>query len=516
MSAYLVGCDIGTSGTKSVVMNEEGVVLGKHTITYNTLTNSLGWAEHDPEDYWNASADTIKEAIRQSKVDPKDIKGVSVSGQSPACILIDKNLKPLQLSHFWMDRRGVKEAQAIKEIVGEDHVFDVSGNPTDPYYGTVKLLWEKNNRPDLYKEAVKMQNPNDYTRMKLTGKLVTDASNASLTGITFDIVNRKWDTDMIEKIGLDPDKFPEAFACEEIVGEVTAEAAERTGLAKGTPVVAGTVDCNAAWVANGILYDGEMSLAMGSAGVLGVIHKQPKFTKNMITIVHPSVGDPMYSTVAATCSCGALLRYYRDEFADIEAIVADKTGKNLYTYLCERAAKIPVGAEGLITVPYFMGERTPIWEPQARGMMFGMNYSHTKDHMLRSFLEGACLAIKDNFEMMRDTGVNMKTPLVLAEGGAQSPIWRQIVSDVLNVDSVYMADAKAAPEGNAIIAGVGTGVFKDYSVVKDWVKVSDESKPNQENAAKYDEIIKIYRRLYQEVKGEYAELAELVSKLDRM
>lgn len=515
MSSYLVGCDIGTSSTKSVVMDEEGTVLGKLTIPYPTHTNSLGWAEHDPDDYWNTTADTIAEAIRQSGVDPKDIKGVSISAHSPACVLIDENLRPLQFSHFWMDRRGTEEAKFIAEKIGADHVFEVSANPSDPYYATVKMLWEKNNRPELYNKAVKFQNASDYARMKLTGQLATDYSNASLVGIAFDIQNKKWDEEMLEKIGLDPDKFPKLYDCDEIVGEVTQEAADRTGLAKGTPVVAGTVDCNAAWVANGALHDGEMSLVMGSAGVMGIVHEEPKFTKNLITIVHPSKGKSMYTTLAATCSCGALLRYYRDEFADIEAIVAKEEGKNLYTYLCERAARIPVGSEGLLTIPYFMGERTPIWDPIARGVLFGMNYSHTKDHMLRSFLEGACLALKHNLELMKETGIKMKLPLVLAEGGAQSPIWRQIVCDCLRVQGVYLADSKGAPEGNAVIAGVGTGVFKDYDVVKNWVSVSDQTDPIEENAKIYDDLYKIYRNIYEEIKDNFAPMAELVRKMDK-
>lgn len=497
-------------------MNEEGAVLGKLTIPYPTHTNSLGWAEHDPDDYWNTTADTIAAAIKQSKVDPKDIKGVSISAHSPACVLVDKDLNPLQFSHFWMDRRGTKEAEFIAETLGTDRVFDVSGNPTDPYYSAVKLLWEKNNRPELYNKAIKLQNASDYARMKLTGKLVTDYSNASLIGIAFDIREKKWNTDMLEKIGLDPDKFPEAYPCDEIVGEVTAEAAERTGLAKGTPVVAGTVDCNAAWVANGVIDEGDMSLCMGSAGVMGVVHKEPKFTKNLITIIHASNSRTMYTTLAATCSCGALLRYYRDEFADIEAIVAKETDQNLYTYLCNRAAKIPVGSEGLLTVPYFMGERTPIWDPIARGMLFGMNYSHTKDHMLRSFLEGACLAEKHNIELMRETGIKMNSPMILAEGGAQSSVWRQIVCDCLRVEAVYMADSKGAPEGDAIIAGVGAGVFKDYEIVKDWVSVSDMQKPIEKNAEIYDALYPIYRNLYEEVKDNYAPMAELVKKMDKL
>lgn len=516
MGNYLVGCDVGTSATKSVVIDESGKILGKKTIGYPTLTNSRGWAEHDPEVYWSTVADTISEAIKEARIDSADIKGVAISAHSPACILVDKDLKPLQLSHFWMDRRGTAEAKFINETIGEDRVFDVSANICDPYYATVKLLWEKNNRKELYDKAVKFQTAADYPRMKLTGKAVTDYSNASLIGVAFDIVNKKWDTAMLEEMGLDPDKFPELYACDDFVGEVTTEAAKRCNLKAGTPVFAGTVDCNAAWVAGGALEDGDMSLVMGSAGVLGVVHEAPKFTKNLITIVHAANSKNNYTTLAAICGCGSSLRYYKEKYAAMECVVAEQMGMNVYDYLCQRASTVPVGSDGLITVPYFMGERTPIWNPIARGMMFGMSFAHSRDHMLRSMLEGAALALKHNFELIKDSGIKMNLPIVMGEGGAQSKIWRQIVCDCLEIPGVYMSDAMGAPVGDAIIAGVGAGVFKDYSVVKDWVSVSDETTPIAQNVDIYNDLYKIFRNLYKQVEGNYEDLNKAVQKIDAL
>ncbi len=508
MANYLVGCDIGTSGTKSVLIDEGGNVLGSKYVEYPLITERPGWAEHDPEWYWDAVADTISESIKQSKVDPKDIKGVSISALSPSCIMVDKDLKPLQFGHIWMDRRGTRETQWIKEHIGDDRVFSLSGNEIDPYYATVKLLWEKNNRPELYKQCYKLQTAADYPCMKLTGRAITDYSNASLIGVAFDIVNKKWDTQLLEELGLDADKFPEAFACDEVIGEVTNEAAKRTGLAPGTPVVAGTVDCNAAWVAGGAIEDGDMSLVMGTAGVLGIIHREPKFTRNMITIVHTSNSKDTYSTVAATTACGSVMRYYRDTFADLERVVAKETGQNIFEYLDSKAEKIPVGSDGLITLPYFMGERTPIWDPIARAMIFGMSLSHTKDHLLRSFLEGASLAMKHNFELIKQSGIKMNLPVRISEGGAKSNLWRQIMVDCLGIQGVYMSGSQGAPVGNAIAAGVGVGVFKDYSVVKDWVQTTDLNNPIPQNMEVYNRLYKIYLNLYQDVRRNYEDLAK--------
>jgi xylulokinase len=490
-------------------MDESGAILGSHTIEYPLLTPRPGWAEQNPEWYWNAVADTIKESVKQARIDAKHIKGVSVSALAPACILVDKDLKPLQNAHIWMDRRGIAESGWLKEKIGDDDSFAVSANIIDPYYATVKLLWEKNNRPELYRQAYKIQTAADYPAMKLTGKAVTDYSNASLYSVCFDIVKRKWRTDIIERIGLDADKFPQAFACDAVIGEVTAQAAERTGLYKGTPVVAGTVDANAAYVAGGAIDDGDFSLAMGTAGCMGVIHKDPQFTKNMVTIVHSADSEIMYSTLATTVSFGAVTRYYRDNYGQLEKQTADLLGMDVYEIMNLEAQKISAGSDGLIVLPYFMGERTPIWDPYARGMVFGLSLAHTRGHFLRALMEGAVLALYDNYKYMKDSGMKTNLPLVVGEGGAKSALWRQIVSDMFNVHVTYMKESKGAPAGNAVVAGVGTGVFKDYTVVKEWLKFSDDHFPDEDRHKKYMEIFKVYKNLYMHVKEDYLQLAKL-------
>jgi len=518
MGTFLVGCDVGTGGTKAVVMNEDGTVLGTHFIEYPLITTKTAnekfpgaKAEHEPDWYWNAVADTIKVSIQESKVDPKEIKGVSISALSPACILVDKELRPLQNAHIWMDRRATAECDWLREHVGEERVFKLSANPIDPYYATTKLMWEKSNRPDLYKQTYKFQTAADYPCMKLTGKAVTDFSNASLIGIAFDVVNRKWDTGLIEEIGLDPDKFPEAYPCDEVIGEVTREAADRTGLAPGTPVVAGTVDCNAAWVAGGAVDAGDTSLVMGTAGVLGVVHETPTFTKDMITIIHTADSRTKYTTLAALVSCGALIRYFRDNFGQIEMAAEGMTGRDAYVMLNDEARDVPPGSNGLIVLPYFMGERTPIWDTHARGVIFGLSLDHGRGHVVRALMEGAGYGLLHNFELMRASGVKMKFPMVLSEGGANSPMWRQIIADILDVECAFAVSSKGAPVGNAVAAGVGVGVYKNYDVVKDWAELGEHSIPNAENNALYRKLYKTYRDLYPLLKDQYVAVAEAIA-----
>jgi xylulokinase len=346
--------------------------------------------------------------------------------------------------------------------------------------------------------------------MKLTGQAVTDYSNASLIGIAFDIINRRWDTGLLEEIGLDPAKFPDPFACDEVIGEVTAEASRRTGLAAGTPVVAGTVDCNAAWVAGGAVQSGSTQLVMGTAGVLGVVHEEPRFTRDMITIVHTAGSRTMYTTLAAMVSCGALIRYFRDNFGHLEMAVQQMTGKDAYLLLNEEAADIPPGSSGLIVLPYFMGERTPIWDTHARGVVFGLSLDHGRGHFIRALMEGAAYGLLHNFERMREGGLPMRLPMVLSEGGANSPMWRQIIADVLNVECVLATSSKGAPVGNAICAGVGVGVYKGYEVVENWVTFGAHSTPDAARHALYRKLYAVYRDLYPAVKELFVRTAEAI------
>lgn len=515
MGRYLVGCDVGTGGTKAVVMADDGAVLGSHYIEYPLVTTKTAddaypgaKAEQDPQWYWDAAAATIGESVRQSNVAAKDIKCVSISALAPACILVDKDLRPLQQAHIWMDRRATAECDWLRQRIGEDRVFELTANRIDPYFAAAKLLWEKNNRPDLYKQTYKLQTAADYPRMKLTGKAITDYSNASLIGIAFDIAERTWDTALIEEIGLDPDKFPEARACDEVIGEVTAEAARETGLARGTPVVAGTVDTNASWIAAGAVEAGSTQLNIGTAGVIGFVHDEPIFTRDMITIIHAAYPRSLYTTQAALVSSGALIRYFRDHFAQVETAAEAMSGVSAYDLMNRQADRVAPGCNGLVVLPYFMGERTPVWDPYARGMALGLSLDHGRGHFIRALMEGAAYGWRHNFEIMRGSGLRMDLPLVLSEGGAKSAVWRRIVSDVLGVECAYAYASKGAPVGNAVIAGVGVGVFKDCSVAKEWLELGEPITPIPENVDRYNKLYAVFRDLYPGLKHYFVGLAE--------
>lgn len=504
MAKFLIGCDIGTSSAKAVLMDLDGTILGSHYVEYQTYAPQSGWLEHNPEDYWRVFKENIQVILAKSKIDPKEVAGISVSACSPCCVLVDRAGRTLGSSQIWMDRRAVSECSEVREIYDDEAVFQIAANPLDPHCGAIKLLWEKRHRPELYRDAYKMLNPANFVSMRLTGEFVTDYSNASLVGVVFDIVGRKWRMDMVEKIGLDPEKFARLAPCHEVIGEVTAKAAAECGLAAGIPVVAGTVDCNAAWLGNGCTRPGDASLVMGTAGALGVVHDQPKFTRNLTTIIHTADSERLYTTLAGTSCCGGLLRYLRDCFTKEEAEALRGCGGDIYALFDEEAGRVPAGSEGLIVLPYFAGERTPLWNPIARGMVFGVSLSHTRGHWVRAMMEGGIYAVYHCLQLMRESELPITTPMLVSEGGAKSVLWRQIAADIMNVELTYMKEAKGAPTGNAINAGVGVGLFPGYEIARKMIAVDQTHRPDPARHAVYERYYKLYRKLYEENRENYA------------
>ena len=509
MAKYLIGCDIGTSSAKAVVMDLEGNILADHYVEYKTYAPQPGWVEHSPEDYWRVFKENMHAILAKSRIDPREVAGVGVSACSPCCVLVDKQGRTLGNSQIWMDRRAVDECNAVRKVFDDETVFQVSANPLDPHCGTIKLLWEKQHRPEAYHAAYKMLNPANFINMRLTGEFVTDYSNASLVGVVFDIVRRQWRTDMIERIGLDPDKYARLAPCHEVIGEVTRTASEECGLAPGTPVVAGTVDCNAAWLGNGSTRAGDASLVMGTAGALGVVHNAPNFTRNLTTIIHTADSEHLYTTLAGTSCCGGLLRYFRDCFTPEEAKRMREAGEDIYDLLGREAAAIPPGAEGLIVLPYFSGERTPLWNPIARGLAFGVSLSHQRGHWVRALMEGGIYAVYHCLKLMHESNLSITYPILVSEGGAKSPLWRQIASDIMNVELTYMTQAKGAPTGNAINAGVGVGLLKDYHIARTFIHIDQTHHPDPAIHARYERYFELYRKLYEDNRENYSLLYNL-------
>ncbi len=499
---YFLGCDIGTSATKTVIYDFEGRALGSSSMEYPTLYPKPTWAEEDPEWWWKATWTTIRESIQKAGIGGADIEAICISGLAPECTPIDRKGKPLRNAILWIDRRATEECRWIENHVGLDKVHEICGNTLDPYFGGPKWLWFKNHEPNLYKKTWKILQGHSYSIFKLTGEVVTDYSHGGLCSPNFDLRRKEWSEEICETMEIPIDKLPKLHPSDELIGEVTSEAASKTLLKKGTPVVTGGGDFACSTLGCGVITVGEAAQMLGTAGnILIPLGKTIKPDPRLINTVHVT-GE--YLTLGSIFA-GGLVRWFRDHLGSPEIMVGRDKGVSPYVLLDEQAEKVPPGSEGLIVLPYFMGERTPIWDPYARGVFLGLTTYHTRIHVYRAILEGIAYAFRHMIEIAEKTGVRIEN-IVSVNGGAKSKLWRQIFADVLGVPISFIAASGGAPMGDAVLAGIGSGYFKDVSVIRKWLEVTDKNEPNERVHETYLKCYEIYRRTYEHLKHDFRDL----------
>jgi xylulokinase len=353
-----------------------------------------------------------------------------------------------------------------------------------------------------------------FIRLKLTRKATANFSSGAFFGVAYDVRKNTINEHMMNKIGIKMDLLPDFHSCEEIVGYVTAEAAQETGLAAGTPVAAGSVDCNAGWIGGGAVEAGDIHINLGTCGVIGVIHSDPDLiVDTMINCSYTTDSRNVFATIAATTTGGQSIRYLRDNFSHMEVAMEKLIPSfDAYDYLEKEAEEVNPGSGGLIILPYLMGERTPLWDVDARGVIFGLSLNHTKNNVVRSMMESIAYALYDSYLIIVEHASKINLPIVLNEGGAKNKLWRRIITDVFNVPTVFVKSRIGAPMGDAILAGVATGIFKDFSIAKDKAEYIDRLEPSKELHKMYMEYFSIYRNLYKHLKDDFKDLANLRKK----
>jgi len=512
MAYYLLGLDYGTGGAKACIIDDQANTLGYTFREYPIYMDKPGWSEHDAQRYWITTCELIKECIKKAGIDPRFIIGIGTSSALPSLVMVDKNDEPVNRAYNLMDRRATAEVQWLKDHIGEERIFEISKNRLDDHPIIVNLMWERNNRPEDYKRIDKALTIDGFIRLKLTGKATMHYSAGAFYGVAYNLLSRRLDMRLMEEIGISPDLIPQAYSCEEIIGEVTTEAAAQTGLVPGIAVVAGQVDCNAGWIGGGAVEEGDIQMNLGTCGNFGIIHKDSVFLRSMIGFAYTTDSRNTYITVPTTTTGGQLLRYLRDEFSPVEMAAEKLTNISSYQMMDLEAERINPGSDGLVVLPYLMGERTPIWDVYARGAIFGLSLSHTKAHLVRAMMESVAYALYDSFRLIRDTGRKINYPIVLNEGGARSRIWRKIITDVFDVPTVLVKNRSGAPYGDAILAGVATGVFRDFTIAKQKAEHIDLLEPDKYNHALYMDYFRLYKSLYEHVKSDYRSLAEIRNK----
>lgn len=506
---YFLGIDYGTGGAKATLIDADGAVRGHAFREYPIITEKPGWSEHDPGLYWTYARDMIRAILAEAKVDPRDIKGVASSSAMPCLVMVDKRGEPVNNAYNLMDRRALRQVEEVRERFGDARVFAVSKNRLDDHPTIVNLLWERFNRPGDFKRVDKALTIDGYLTRKLTGKSVCHYSGAAFHGVAYDLLGRRFDLGMLDDLGLDPDLFPPLARCDAVAGEVTREAAEATGLAPGTPVAAGQVDCNAGWVGGGMIDEGDIQMNLGTCGNFGVIHRDANFYDSMIAFAYTTDSENTYITVPTTTTGGQTIRYLRDNFYQAEKAAEAAGGPDTYDLINIEAEKIPPGCGGLLALPFLMGERTPIWDVQARGVLFGLSLNHGRGHVARAMMEAVAYALYDSFRIIKSSGRTITPPLVLNEGGAKSRLWRRIITDVFDIPTVLVERRNGAPYGDALLAGVAVGAFPDFSAAKRWTRYIDRMEPDAGRHAEYAEYYALYKGVYEHVKGDFRELARL-------
>ncbi len=514
MADFLLGIDYGTGGAKACIINTQGDVLGFAFQEYPFYHDKPGWSEHDPMRYWTIACELIHSCIAKARIQPATIRGVAVSSALPSMVMVDTEHNPIQRAYNLMDRRATAEVNWLKAHVGEDRILQLTGNRIEDHPSLVNLLWERKNRPDSYAQIWKALTIDGFITLKLTGQPVTNYGAASFYGVAYDLLGERFDEAILAQIGIDPSLLPRLARCEEIIGEVTQAAAAATGLAPGTLVAAGQVDFNASCVAAGIITPGDIMSNLGTVGNFGVVHKTRNFNfspvgLSMINFAFTIDSGNTYITAPSTTTGGQSIRYLRDQFSQYEVEVERVLGTSSYDLLNLQAEKTPPGSDGLIILPYLTGERTPIWDVYARGVVFGLSLNHGKGHLVRAMMEAVAYALYDSYRLIVDSGLPINYPLVLNEGGAVSRLWRQIITDVFAVPTVLVKRRTGAPYGDAILAGVATGIFKDFGVAKEWSQYIAPMEPDKANHERYMDYFGLYKQVYEHVKGDFLSLAKI-------
>lgn len=518
--ATLLGIDFGTGGAKATLIDDDANVLAYAYEEYPILHPQPGWSEHDAENYWTVTCDLVQRVLRDSGTSAADIRGVGVSSALPSLVLVDAAGRPVAPGMNLMDRRATAEVAEIRDRIGESRIERITANRIEDHPALVNIVWYARHRPAVFRQVAQALTIDGFVVSRLTGRSTLNRSSAVFYGVAFDIRTGEFDRDVLNELGVDPAILPRLVDCREVVGEVTSAAGAATGLSPGTSVVGGQVDCNAGWIAGGAIAAGDMQLNLGTSGVLGIVHQDRDYLSHpdglrMVNIPYTTSPLDTWSAVAVTTTGGQALRYLRDAIGQIEVQVAPSLGVSPYDLLTLEARDIPAGSEGLIVLPYLMGERSPIWDATARGVLFGLSLHHGRGHIVRAFLEGVAYALYHSFTILRRTGLAVREPLVFNEGGARSEVWRRIITDVFGLPSALLQQRAGAPLGDAILAGVGTGVFDGFDVARRNARLIEHLEPDPRNHERYQEYFAIYRTLSEAVGPSFGPLHVLSQRTGR-
>ena len=495
----LLGIDLSTTGAKALLIDDEGHVVSSATTPLSLSTPHALWSEQNPEDWWNATRTSISRAISDAGVSSESIAAIGLTGQMHGLVLLDQEGSVLRPAILWNDQRCGVECDEIRARVGREKLLKITGNDALTGFTAPKILWVEKHEPDIYRRISHVLLPKDYIRYKLTGTLAMDKADGSGT-MLFDLGQRTWSPEILKALDISAEWLPPTFEGHETTGEVSTEAAELTGLRSGTPIVAGGGDQSAQAVGVGAVRPGTIAVTLGTSGVVFAATESPLIEPQgrLHAFCHAVTGR--WHLMGVMLSAAGSLQWYRDKFAC----------ERNFDELVSEASQIPAGSEGLIFLPYLSGERTPHPDPLARGAWIGLTTRHGQAHLTRSVLEGVAFGLKDIFDLMREAGLGSIDQVRLSGGGAKSPLWRQILADVLATELVTVNTTEGAAYGAALLAGIGAGIWRDADAAcAQTIRVTDRVSPVSENLETYRLIHQQYQQLYPALKSTFHAVAVL-------
>lgn len=498
-----IGCDVGTSSTKAVAVDEKGRILAQGSKSYGIVQPHTNWAEQDPDLWLDGAVSSIRDVI--SQVDESEIKGICISAlYGGTGALCDSDFRPVRPALIWMDRRAEEESRSVRETIGEDEIFRVTNNGIDSYFGYIKLLWVKHHEPENWQKIRWALPANTYITFKITGQLAVDYSSAGNFGGVYDYSQRCWSKYMCEKFGFDPEIFPDRL-CNgfETIGEVNESYRKIWGLSHSVPVCAGTIDCIASMLSAGAFSEGDNAAVLGTSLNWGTIHRGLSSKPGIVSMPYViKSGEYSYSYGGAS-TAGALPRWFVNRFMGADS------AEN-YSQIEDEVLKAGIGpgSDGLVILPYFMGERTPIWDEKATGVFFGITLAHTRAHVYHAILESVAYSLNDIMDTM--TFEKPVDRIVLVGGGSKSKLWPQIFADVTGKEVLIPENPVEAPLGDAFMAAYAAGAKEDFGQMRSWLQFREPVRPGKQSHLQYQKWFALYRKLYRDLKNDMAERAEQI------
>lgn len=498
MSRYALGIDIGTTSVKVILISREGRIVYETSSAHDLHSESIGWAEESTEDWWSNTLLVIRRMINEVPQAIEGIEAVGVSGMVPAIVLLDEEGNPLRRSIQQNDARSVKEIEWLRSRLDQDELYRLTGGFTNQQHVLPRLLWVRANEPEVWNKTATILGSYDYITYKLTGQTSIEVNWAAESGL-YDIHRGKWLTAQMQGFNIPPKLFPDVHLSADIVGTITKAVSLLTGLPEGIPVIAGAADHVASTLAAGIVEEGDLLIKFGGAGDILYCTNELVTTPELFFDYHVVPGK--YLLNGCMAASGSLVKWYIKD-------LLQATDDSIYKELDEAALQVKPGADGLIILPYFLGEKTPIFDPEARGVMFGLTLSHGRGHIFRAILEAVIYGFRHHVEVLESLGYR-PNKVYATNGGAKSKFWCQIASDVLKCDIRSFPSHPGSALGVAFVAGMTAGLFTDWSEIHNFLQDYRDFSPIPSNSDVYDKSYQVYRDLYRQLKPSFEAIQHL-------